>query len=95
MYEMMRGWNSSIEIGNIGVENFNIGSLTTATNFAYGSKFATATMDLILINWEAQAHQPDVTIDFGTGNYTLGGAAEDAYNALVADGWSISGITGV
>ena len=92
---MMASWTSMGEVGNIGVENFNIGSLTSAASFAAGSIFAQATMDLILINWEAQAHQLNVTVNFGNGNYTLGGAAETAYNNLVADGWSITNITGV
>ncbi len=94
MAYMLFGCSSLTEIGNIGIENFNIFSLTDATNFAKNATFATATMDLILVNWEAQPHNPNVTVDFGNGNYTLGGAAETAYNALVADGWIITGITG-
>ncbi len=96
MSSMLDGWSSITEIDDTaGVHLWTITSLTDAASFVSGSKFAQSTMDKILINWEAQTHQPNVIIDFGTGNYTLGGTAETAYNALVADGWIITGITGV
>ena len=83
------------KIGNVGIENWNIGELLDGTNFLFGCTIAQATMDTILINWEAQPHKLNVTINFGLGNYTLGGAAQSAYDALVLDGWVITGITGV
>ena len=84
------GWNSITEIGDIGVENFNISSLTTAVNFAQNNTFATSTYDKILINWEAQPHQPNVEVHFGNSKYTAGGEAETARNNLIADGWIIN-----
>ena len=90
MYAMMYDWSSITEIGDIGVENFNISSLTTAISFAENSTFATSTYDKILINWEAQPHQPNVEIHFGNSKYTAGGEAETARNNLIADGWIIN-----
>ncbi len=92
---MMHGWSSCIIDDTAGIHLWTITALTSASYFAGASTIATATLDKILINWEAQSHKPNVTIHFGNSNYTLGGAAETAYNALVADGWTISSNGGI
>jgi len=89
MGHMMSGWGNCTVGDSMGLHLWNIGSLVTADWFAYGTTIATATMDKILFNWNAQPHKNNVTIDFGTGTYT----DTASYDALVADGWVISGIT--
>ena len=73
-----------------GIQNWNIGKVAYATNFANASTFATITYDKILVNWQAQPHQQNVTIHFGNSKYTAGSAAETARDALTADGWIVS-----
>ena len=67
---MVGYWLGIPEIGDIGVELWDISAITTATAFAFNSKFATASYDKILENWSKQTVQPDVTIDFGNSTYT-------------------------
>lgn len=91
---MMYKWSSIAEIGDIGVENFNVTSLTSAKNFAAGSKFATSTYDKILVNWEAQITAQQVTdgldeINFGDSQYTAGSDAETARTNLINLGINI------
>ncbi len=74
----------------IGVENFNIGLVTVATSFLLGVTLPTAQYDELLINWNAQSHQDNVTFHGGYSKYTTGGAAEAARDGLIADGWLIS-----
>jgi hypothetical protein len=95
MIAMMANWSSVPTIGNIGIENFNISSLVNATDMLLGSKLATITYDQVLINWQAQPHNKNVTVNFGNSNYTLGSQAEVARNALIADGWIITDAGGI
>ena len=52
---------------------------------------STANYDATLISWAAQTLQNNVTFDFGSAQYTLGGAAEAARNTLINTyGWTIT-----
>jgi hypothetical protein len=53
-----------------------------------GTAFSDVNYDATLIAWEAQPHLPNVTVDFGTAQYSAG-APQAAYDALVLDGWVI------
>lgn len=71
------------------LSSWNIGSLTTAATFMLGSNaLSTANYDAILIAWEAQTHQPNVSIHFGDAQYSAGAPAT-ARASLVSDGWTI------
>jgi len=87
---MMQNWASTTIGIAVGVHQFSIASLTTATFFMRNSKMDTITYDLLLVNWQAQPHNPNVTIDFGASQYTLGSAAATARAALIANGWVIT-----
>lgn len=72
------------------VSHFNIAALASASNFMNVSGMATAEYDATLINWEAQPHKPNVTVNFGTSKYTgAPSAAATARAALISDGWII------
>jgi len=78
------------EIGDVGIQDWDISSLTSAVNFAKYSKFSTNIYDQILINWEAQDPSNEVEIHFGDSKYTSGGDAEDARQSLIDNyGWTI------
>lgn len=63
------------------------------TNFGNTWNPPTATMDNLLINLDSSGVINEaITLD---GTYTLGGAAETAYNNLISKGWTITGLTGV
>lgn len=73
------------------IDNWNIGSLTNASGFMSGTNpMSTALYDRVLIAWEGQTHNNNVTVHFGSSTYTAGGAAATARAALVADGWNIT-----
>jgi surface protein len=74
------------------VRNWNIESLTNATSFMSGSTpIETSVYDEVLVNWEAQVAQLNVSCDFGTSKYTTGGAGETARNVLTGtSGWTIT-----
>jgi len=79
------------------LENLSIASLTTASNML-GYPMTTTSYDATLIAWANQPHQNNVTVDFSTSQYTLGGeigSAEAARNILIADGWTINDGGGV
>ena len=76
------------------LSGLNISSLTTAIGFLEGVTLSTPNYDATIIGWEAQAHQSNVVLHMGNSVLTLGGAAEAARDALVADGWTINDSTG-
>jgi len=87
---MFLGWTGCTIDDTAGIHLWNISSLTRALHFASnGSTIATATMDKILANWSIQPHKSNVTINFRDGYYT----DTASYDALVASGWDISGIS--
>ena len=76
---------ASWDISN--VTNFS-GFMTYSTN---PSGISMSNYDATLISWAAQTLQNNVTIDFGSSQYTLGGAAEAARNTLINTyGWTIT-----
>lgn len=77
-------------VGYMGIERFSIESLVSLEDFALDTTFTTEDYDKILINWEAQVVQPNVTAGFGTSKFTSGGTAEASRNSLIAQGWVIS-----
>jgi len=72
------------------LSNWDVTSITAAVGFMQDSGISTANYDAILIGWAAQSITNAVSIDFGSSQYTLGGAAETARNTLVSTyGWTI------
>jgi hypothetical protein len=70
---------------------WDVTSVTNATSFLSGSTLSTANYDALLIGWEGQAVQNGVVFSGGNSTYTLGGAAETARAALIADhSWTIT-----
>lgn len=88
------------------LSSWNIVNITNATNFmASGAGLSTANYDATLIGWEAAlqaaypsgaGYTPVININFGSSQYTLGGAAEAARTSLITNfGWTISDGGGV
>jgi len=79
----------------IGIENFNIESVTvfniSGLGLFTGSGLPTSRYDALLVNWAAQNVNSNLTVDFGNSQYTAGGAAEAARNTLINTyGWVIT-----
>lgn len=76
---------------NQNISSWNISSLTNASNMFLGITLSTTNYDALLVGWEAQAVQNNVSFNGGNSKYTLGGAAESARQRLITDhNWSIS-----
>ena len=96
MYIMMRNTDS---ISNYPLSNWNINKVTNFTAFLSFTGMLTSSYDAILIGWEATlqaefpsgtGYTPTISIDFGGGKYTGGGAAATARASLVSNfGWTI------
>ncbi len=69
------------------LSTWNIGNVVNANQFLLGAKLSLDNYDALLIGWQAQPHQSGVPFSGGYSTYCQG---EDARNALIADGWSIS-----
>jgi len=66
-------------------------SSVAGLDFFTTSGLSTANYDALLIGWSAQAVRPSTNFNFGTAQYTLGGAAESARNTLINTyGWTIT-----
>jgi len=77
----------------LGLDTWTIGGITGANNFLAGTGvgITTTNYDATLIAWEAQAPSNAVPINFGSSQYTLGGAAEAARTSLISTyGWTIT-----
>jgi len=69
---------------DISLANWTPTSMTNGLQFwINNSSLSTANYDATLISWAAQSLQSNVNINFGTSQYTLGGAAEAAKNTLI------------
>ena len=68
---------------------WNITLVTDMTNMFISVTLSTANYDALLIGWEAQVEQPNVTFSGGNSKYSAGAAAT-ARAALVANGWTIT-----
>lgn len=78
--------------GGAGVVSWDVTGITSGAQFADGSDllFTTAEYDAVLVAWEAQAVQDNVSIHFGDATYTSGSAADTARTALANDhNWTI------
>ena len=81
------------------LNNWDVTSVTNFLTFASGVTFSTSNYDAILIGWEqtlqatfpnGSGYTPNITISFGSSQYTGGGAAAAARASLVSNfGWSI------
>jgi surface protein len=74
---------------NIG--NWSIGTVSNFTNFMSTKTnltFSSANLDAIYNGWSGQNVRPNITISFGTAQYTAAGAAGRAL--LVSKGWTIT-----
>ena len=72
------------------LSGWDISQITDMTDMFVGNGLSQANYDLILVGWEAQVEQPNVTFSAGTTKYTGGGVVADARAALVASGWTIT-----
>ena len=84
---------------NLGaVKDWTITALTNGTNFQNGcnNSMSTSDYDALLIAWEGQTPNNNVTIHFNAATYTAGGAAEAARTSLTTAvgsggyGWTIT-----
>jgi surface protein len=91
MFENADGMSSA----NLGaVKDWKIEALTSAINFMQNAtnSMSTSDYDALLIAWEGRPHQSNVTIDFN--NASRSSASDLAFNALIADGWTITDSSG-
>ena len=77
------------------ISAWNIGSVTNASGFLNSGSFSTTNFDLLLDNtsgWlNVATPQSNVSISFGTTQYTTGGAAEAGHNLLTGTyNWTIT-----
>jgi len=86
-------WNCRL-LTTLAAYNFDIANATNMTKMFDSVTLTTVTYDATIIAWQGRAHQDNVTAHFGGSVLTLGGAAETARDALVADGWTITDSTG-
>lgn len=77
------------------ISGWDIADITDMTNMLTNTTLSTVNYDALLIGWEGQVEQPNVTFHAGNSVMTLGGAAEAARDALVVNGWTITDSTGV
>ena len=75
----------------LGLDTWTIGAITNGINLFANCTLTTANYNAALIAWEAQAPTNAVPINFGSSQYTLGGAAEAARTSLITTyGWTIT-----
>jgi len=87
MPQMFLGCSSLTSL--IGVEDFNISLVTTMVNFLNSVTLPTTQYSTLLINYEAQAVQNNVSFSGGNSQYSAGAAAT-ARQALIDDHtWTI------
>jgi len=96
MKQMFRTANSF----NQDISNWDITSVTNFGAFANSGNFSTTNYDAILIDWEAtlqteypngNGYSPNISINFGTSEYTGGGDAATARASLISNfGWGIT-----
>jgi len=88
MYYMFANMNTLTDV--IGIEDFNIESVTTTNFFIAQSTLPTSRYDALLVNFDAQDPIDGKTWNFGGSKYTAGSAAATARANLISnDGWII------
>jgi hypothetical protein len=90
----LEGMFSSCGIDTANASTWDIGSVTTMEFLFSGCDITTDEYDDILVAWESQAHQTGVTFHISS-EYTTGGAAEAARDALILDSWVINDDGGI
>ncbi|WP_378178487.1 BspA family leucine-rich repeat surface protein [Aquimarina sp. SS2-1] len=68
--------------------NWNVENVTDASGMFGGITLSTQNYDSLLINWNAQNLQPNVTFSGGNSLYCLGEAARE--NMITSDGWMVT-----
>jgi len=68
--------------------SWNVANVTNASDFLLGATLSTANYDALLIGWNAQSLQPNLTFHGGNSLYCAGAAARA--NMISSDIWSIS-----
>lgn len=72
------------------IGDWDVTALTTAVDMFRNIQLSTLNYDALLIGWEAQTVQNDVSFNAGNSQYTSEGAAEAARTALINDhSWSV------
>ncbi len=79
-------WGANAFNQNIG--NWNVGALKNAEDMFSGVTLSTQNYDALLIGWDAQALQPNVTFDGGNSTYCTGEAART--HMIQTDLWTIT-----
>lgn len=75
---------------NQSLANLDVSAMTSATDFMLGSSISRANYDATLIAWDALTLQNNVSIDFGSSQYTNFGAAATARtNIINTYSWTI------
>lgn len=70
---------------------FNIVNVTDLNFFANSTNMSTTNYDNLLVNWEAQLVNNNLSPNFGNAQYTAGSPASDARQRLIDnDGWTIT-----
>lgn len=73
------------------IGSWDVTGVTSATNMFNGATLSTANYDALLVGWEGQAVQNNVTFHGGNSTYTGAGAGGTARAALIADHtWTIT-----
>ena len=75
---------------NQDIGNWNIGAVTSISSFMSSktpATFSTANLDAIYIGWSSRPSNSNLSISFGTANYTAAGAPGKA--VLLSRGWTI------
>jgi len=96
MYRMFRGATSFDQ----DISDWDITNVTNFNEFSKSATFSTTNYDAILIGWEdtlqteypnGNGYSPNISINFGTSEYTGGGAAATARASLISNfGWGIT-----
>ena len=81
----------SVSATDIRCDLFDISAATNLSDFLQNSALTTARYDAVLLAWDAQTVNSGLSVNFGSSEFTGGGAAEAARTSLINnDGWTIS-----
>ena len=74
------------------ISGWDIANVTNMTTFMVGNTaFSTSNYDALLVAWEAQTPQSNISVSFGDAQYTSGSSAETARTSLINTyNWTIS-----
>ena len=88
-FTSIRGMLTNASAFDQDLSNWNISNITDGIDFLSNTGLSTANYDSTLISWAAQNPTNNITIDFGSSQYTPGGAAETARTSLINSGWTV------